>query len=197
MAYFYAGLGVALLVPLMALMQTLISVTKLDGEGDDLAKLQDELIISEVSSFRNALQAKYDEEELILRANYEEAKMQYDKDKAQREINSPDSSPNSPPSLLQPSFESKDCNEFSSSFQGKYKGDIKDGFITSCNTFREYAKDNSTKYLAITFELVSDTLNVDNGKYTPKVDKNGKVKFDKVIGVKSSCWVATRTQGCS
>lgn len=64
MAYFYAGLGVALLVPLMALMQTLISVIKLDG--DNLAKLQDELIVSEVSSFRNALQAKYDEEKKFM-----------------------------------------------------------------------------------------------------------------------------------
>ena len=82
MAYFYAGLGVALLVPLMALMQTLISVTKLDGEGDNLAKLQDELIALEVGSFRAALQAKYDEEKKIrddLLAKYKEAKIQLER----------------------------------------------------------------------------------------------------------------------
>lgn len=196
MAYFYAGLGVALLVPLMALMQTLISVTKLDGEGDSLAKDYDGLIISEVSSFRTALQAKYDEEKKIrddLLAKYEEDKRQYDIDEAQRIINSPDSSPSPPPSPPpQLTFESKDCNEFSARFQGKYKGDIKDGFITSCNIFKEYAKDNSTKYLAITFELAKDKVNADDGTYTPKDNS-----FDKAIGVKSSCWVATVTQGCS
>jgi hypothetical protein len=135
---------------------------------------------------RNTMRKKIHDDLLV---KYEKDKEQYDRDEAQRIINSPDSSPSPPPQLT---FESKDCNEFSSSFQGKYKGDTKDGFITSCNTFRELVKDNSIKYLAITFELAKDKVNADDGTYTPKDNT-----FDKAIGVKSSCWVATVTQACS
>jgi len=61
MTYLYAGLGVALLVPLMALVQTLISVAQLDKEVDDLAFLQNERQIIVVKKFGLALPARINE----------------------------------------------------------------------------------------------------------------------------------------
>ncbi|NDG03166.1 MAG: hypothetical protein EB119_08255, partial [Synechococcaceae bacterium WBB_34_004] len=55
MTYLYAGLGVALLVPLMALVQTLISVAQLDGEGNNLALLQNQKQVMVAQEFRAAL----------------------------------------------------------------------------------------------------------------------------------------------
>ena len=65
MTYLYAGLGVALLVPLMALVQTLISVAQLDREGNDLALLQIErqIIIANgiAKEFRSTKPSKINE----------------------------------------------------------------------------------------------------------------------------------------
>ena len=55
MTYLYAGLGVALLVPLMALVQTLISVAQLDSEGNNLALLQNQKQVMVAQEFRAAL----------------------------------------------------------------------------------------------------------------------------------------------
>ena len=61
MTYLYAGLGVALLVPLMALVQTLISVAQLDREGNDLALLQNQYQIDRAKKFASMLSAKINE----------------------------------------------------------------------------------------------------------------------------------------
>ena len=61
MTYLYAGLGVALLVPLMALVQTLISVAQLDSEGNNLALLQNERQIIVANKFSSVLPAKINE----------------------------------------------------------------------------------------------------------------------------------------
>jgi len=61
MTYLYAGLGVALLVPLMALVQTLISVAQLDREGNDLALLQNKYQIDRAKKFSPMLPAKINE----------------------------------------------------------------------------------------------------------------------------------------
>ena len=61
MTYLYAGLGVALLVPLMALVQTLISVAHLNGEGNNLALLQNQYQIDRAKKFSSVLPAKINE----------------------------------------------------------------------------------------------------------------------------------------
>ena len=158
MAYFYAGLGVALLVPLMALMQTLISVTNLDGEGDDSATKQDQKQVEIAREFRSVL------EQAI-------------------------------PSRLQASL--IDSN----------------GIITRLNPACADLLDppNPQKWYGTYPNCYAiSTVSLANGaSRTLRIDLNisldqGIIRRDlpiepisRAIGVKSSCWVATVTQGCS
>ena len=70
MTYLYAGLGVALLVPLMALVQTLISVAQLDREGNDLALLQNQYQIDRAKKFASMLPAKINESTACVSSYY-------------------------------------------------------------------------------------------------------------------------------
>jgi len=55
MAYLYAGLGVALIIPLMALAQTLISLTSLEGEAGFLRSRQLHLLNEALLQFERGL----------------------------------------------------------------------------------------------------------------------------------------------
>ena len=55
MAYLYAGLGVALLIPLMAMVQTLVSLTSLESELSSARSTQLRLIASSLSTFGHGL----------------------------------------------------------------------------------------------------------------------------------------------
>jgi hypothetical protein len=68
MTYLYAGLGVALLVPLMALVQTLINVAQLDREGNDLALLQNQKQVIVAQEFRTALNQAINANRLVATA---------------------------------------------------------------------------------------------------------------------------------
>jgi len=68
MTYLYAGLGVALLVPLMALVQALISVAQLDREGNDLALLQNQKQVIVAQEFRTALNQAINANRLVATA---------------------------------------------------------------------------------------------------------------------------------
>lgn len=70
MTYLYAGLGVALLVPLMALVQTLISVAQLDREGNDLALLQNQYQIDRAKKFASMLPDKINESTACVSSYY-------------------------------------------------------------------------------------------------------------------------------
>lgn len=55
MAYLYAGLGVALIIPLMALVQTLVSLAALEGEAGFLRARRLELLNLALVNFENGL----------------------------------------------------------------------------------------------------------------------------------------------
>ena len=55
MAYLYAGLGVALLIPLMALVQTLVSLASLEGEAGFLRARRLELLNLALVNFEQGL----------------------------------------------------------------------------------------------------------------------------------------------
>ena len=55
MAYLYAGLGVALIIPLMALVQTLVSLAPLEGEAKFLRARRLELINLALMNFEQGL----------------------------------------------------------------------------------------------------------------------------------------------
>ncbi len=164
MAYFYAGLGVALLVPLMALMQTLISVTKLDGEGDDSATKQDQKQVEIAREFRSVLEQAIPSR---LQASL---------------IDSNGKIPRLYPACADLPISPKP-NE--PKLIGTYYGTYPDCYAISTVLLANGA---------IRTLRIDLNISLDQGDYRRDLPLE---PISRAIGVKSSCWVATVTQGCS
>jgi hypothetical protein len=59
MTYLYAGMGVGLMIPLLALVQMLISISSLDGEMNNAIIEQNDHELKAVQTYRSTLNAKF------------------------------------------------------------------------------------------------------------------------------------------
>jgi len=168
MTYLYAGLGVALLVPLMALVQTLISVAQLDREGNDLALLQDQKQVIVAQEFRTALNQAINGNRLIATAVDEKGDQIGDRTNpacAELQAELPDELP-----------------------------DVADpqkwiGTYPNCSAVvAATTTAGAARYLRVNLKINQDTGNI---RRDLPVDP-----LTQAVGVKTSCWVPGLTQEC-
>jgi len=164
MTYLYAGLGVALMVPLLALVQMLISVASLEGEANNASKQQNEHELKAVKYYTDALN---------LNAKFKKPvdKLPAPTCAAEFASSSSKTDPNSDPNYTK--------NPQNWTWQGSYP---------DCVVNIDFpAFGGDSKYLRIEFGI--DTIDPLGGGFDPWNPPGYSDSFSKQVYIQRSCWL--------